>query len=166
MYQPLNAGHTGTQTCVVLCSIPGGMWLESGYTALPYFGGPIRLPEYRRVQLQGSGAHVIAAAVENGGKTPVARKFMKAGITVNVDEAFFDQWCKDHFDSNLVKNSLIRKAKNFSDAMAQATDETERKTGWEALDQAPPVSEADANFGNGFDGPNRTAIGKATSQGR
>jgi hypothetical protein len=146
--QPLNAGDTGVKTCVVCCKIPSGLIIEAGYTVQG--GQLIRLPSYKRVRLQGPNAHTLAAAAA-AGAIPVSRPYFTAGITVNVDEAFFDKWVADHREGNIVKNRQIWKCKSLAEAQGQVTDDTQRKIGLEPrtpLTQS--AAERDKAFGSGF----------------
>ncbi len=68
-------------------------------------------------------------------QVPVSPARLRAGITANVDEAFFDKWVHDHKFTNIVKNRLIWKAKTLAEAQAQAVDDLDRTTGMEARSQ-------------------------------
>ena len=142
---PLNQNDTGVKTCIVLCKSPNGLILEGGYTFVN--STVVRTPSYKRVVLAGANQAARQLAAENPGMMLVSRPHMRAGITINVDEAFFDKWVADHADSNIVRNKMIWKAKSLDEAQGMATDDTERKTGWEAR---PQVSAEKVEFGRGF----------------
>lgn len=129
----LNAGATGTKTCIVCCKLPHGLILESGYSIKN--GNVVRLPEYKRVTLAGSNLTTLQIAAENPGAPVVSSPRVRAGITVNVDEAFFDKWVKDHYDSNLVRNNLIWKCATLAEAQAKSLDDAARPMGMEARAQ-------------------------------
>jgi hypothetical protein len=116
-----------SKICVVGCKLVNGIILESGYSVVD--GNVVRLPEYKRVRLAGTNQSRLLSGVTN------APLHLTPGITENVDEDFFDKWCIDHADSNIVKNKLIWKARNKSEALAKAADETHRDTGFEPRDQ-------------------------------
>lgn len=129
----LNAGHTGSKTCVVLCKLPHGLILESGYSVKN--GNVVRTPEYKRVKLAGSNLVTLQIAAENPGAPVVSTKHVRAGITVNVDESFFDAWAKAHYDSNLIRNRLVTKCENLAEAQAKAMDDAQRPMGMEPRPQ-------------------------------
>lgn len=110
------------------CKLSNGLVLESGYSIVN--GNVARLPEYKRVRLAGANKSRLISGIT---KAPL---HFEPGITENVDEAFFDQWCKDHSDSNIVKNKLIWKMPKKSEAIAKAVDLTEQPTGFEPRDQS------------------------------
>lgn len=112
------------------CKLPNGLVLESGYKLEN--GSIVRTDKYTRVMLAGANQRV-AQLVEAGG-VPVAPRDLMPGITDNVDEGFFDQWVKDHADSNIVRNNLIWKVKNRNEAAAAAKTEVQRKIGLESFD--------------------------------
>jgi hypothetical protein len=112
-----------SKVCVVGCKLVNGIILESGYAIKD--GNVVRLPEYKRVRLQGTNQSRLVNGVTN------APLHLTPGITENVDEDFFDKWLIDHAESNIVKNGLIWKAKNKSEALAKAADETHEDTGFE-----------------------------------
>lgn len=126
-----DAKHTGT-TCVVCCKLPNGLILESGYSIEN--GNVVRLATYKRVVLAGANAAIMRLAAETQ-QVPVSPKNARAGITINVDEAFYDKWVKDHADSNIVRNKQIWKCKSLSEAQAMVMDDLERKSGWESREQ-------------------------------
>lgn len=132
MSEILNAGDSGKAVCVVLCKLTNGLIIESGYTVKN--GNLARLADYKRVVLAGANKQILAFASQSE-QVPVSPKHLRAGITVNVDEAFFDKWVKDHADSHIVRNKLIWKAKSLAEAQAMVMDDAERKTGWEAREQ-------------------------------
>jgi len=126
----LNAKHSGSATCAVLCKLSNGLILESGYSLTA--GGVSRSAEYRRVTLAGANLVTMQHAEQNPGAPIVSTPFLRAGITVNVEEAFVDKWIKDHADSNIVRNKLVIKCKNLAEAQGMADADHQRKTGWEA----------------------------------
>jgi hypothetical protein len=158
---PLNAGATGTKTCVVCCKLPHGLILESGYSFTTN-GAVVRSPEYKRVKLAGSNQSTLQLAAQNPGLTVVSRPHFRAGITINVDEAFFDKWVKDHADSNIVKNRQIWKCKSLAEAQGQARDDTERTSGVEPLAQTK--REKDSGAGTGFTPPTVSDIEPRTEE--
>jgi hypothetical protein len=158
---PLNAGATGVKTCVVCCKLPHGLILESGYSFTTN-GAVVRLPEYKRVQLAGANQSTLQIAEQNPGIALVSRPHFRAGITINVDEAFYDKWVKDHADSNIVKNRQIWKCKSLAEARGMSTDDSERKIGVEPLSQI--TREKDAGAGTGFTPPTVSDIGPRTEE--
>jgi len=100
-----NGGASGgSPTCFVLCKLPTGLVIESGYTFPKNGIGIARLPNYKRVMLAGANKRILELARQSGpNQVPTSPKNMHAGITANVDEAFFDKWVHDHKDSNIVK---------------------------------------------------------------
>jgi hypothetical protein len=109
------------------CKLPQGVIMEVGYKVTP--GGVVKGPNYKRVVLAGANQHsIITGAL----RTPSPRD-LRPGITENVDEAVFDEWAKKG-GVNLVKNMLVYKAPNRSDAEAIAKEITPEKTGMEAVD--------------------------------
>jgi len=156
---PHNAGATG-KTCVVLNKLPHGLWIEGGYSFQN--SNVIRSPEYRRVLLAGANQSSMEFAAENPGVQLVSKKYFKAGVTVNVDEAFFDKWVKDHADGNIVRNKLLIKCRNLSEAMGMAKDDEQRTTGWEPRSPVTQTAaERDKALGTGFV-PNVSQIGPRT----
>lgn len=131
-----NGGAKSGATCFVLCKLPTGLIIESGYTFEKNGIGISRLPSYKRVMLAGANKRILELARQAGpNQVPTSPKNMQAGITANVDEAFFDKWVFDHKDSNIVKNRLVWKCKTLAEAQAQAIDDLERTTGMEARSQ-------------------------------
>lgn len=131
-----NGGAKSGATCFVLCKLPTGLIIESGYTFEKNGIGISRLPSYKRVMLAGANKRILELARQAGpNQVPTSPKNMQAGITANVDEAFFDKWVHDHRDSNIIKNRLVWKCKTLADAQAQAMDDLERTAGMEARPQ-------------------------------
>jgi hypothetical protein len=63
------------------------------------------------------------------------------GLTHNVDKDFMDEWLKQNASSDLVKNKLVFIREKAEDAVAQAKDLRNNKSGMERLDPAKlPVS--------------------------
>jgi hypothetical protein len=151
---PHNAGATGTKTCVVLNKLPHGLWIEGGYSFQN--SNVVRSPEYRRVMLAGANQSSMEFAAENPGVQLVSKKYFKAGVTVNVDEAFYDKWVKDHADGNIVRNKLLIKCRNLAEAMGMAKDDEQRTTGLEPRSQVPALT--DKSLGTGFVPPNVSQI--------
>jgi hypothetical protein len=126
-------------TVTVGCKLPNGLILESGYTVDN--GNVVRTPEYKRLKLNGANQSRFTIVQSLDGKSvrelanPKAPLHLEPGITENVDEAFFDKWVEDHKHSNIVRNKLVWKAKNKSEAKARAIGETQKDIGFEARDQ-------------------------------
>lgn len=114
------------------CKLPQGLIIEMGYKTVP--GGTVQGPDYKRVRLRGPNMHHLAGAPAPANLAP--------GLTHNVDEAFFDAWVKSHADTNIVKNKLVFKAVDKSEAEARALDVTEQKTGMEPLDPKAAIGVA------------------------
>lgn len=129
----LNAKHSGSATCVVCCKLPNGLILEAGWLMVPNSVGVSKGPNYRRVTLAGANLQTIENAAANN-LIPISSGVTRAGITVNVDEAFFDAWVKSHPNSNIVKNRQIWKCKTLAEAQASVIDDMKRKNGWESRD--------------------------------
>jgi len=72
----------------IACNVPSGLVLESGDT---------------RVVLNGAKQRILLAGMEPSPKD------LLPGATGGVDEAWFDQWCSDHADSNIVTQKRIWK---------------------------------------------------------
>lgn len=115
------------KTCTVGCKLQNGLILESGYTVK--HGNVVRLAEYKRVRIHGANQSRLVNDVV------AAPQFFTAGITEGVDEDFFDKWCKDHQDSNIVRNKLIWKEASKADAQAHAIDTIQQRIGFEPLNQ-------------------------------
>jgi hypothetical protein len=130
----LNAKHSGSATCVVCCKLPNGLILESGFLTAPGTVGVSKGPQYKRVVLAGANLQTMQHAAANN-LIPVSSGITRAGITVNVEEAFFDEWVKKHPNSFIVKNRQIWKCKNLAEAQASVLDDAQRKTGWESRDR-------------------------------
>jgi hypothetical protein len=131
-----NGGATSGATCFVLCKLPTGLVIESGYTFPKNGIGIARLPNYKRVILAGANKNILELARQAGpNQVPTSPARMRAGITANVDEAFFDKWVHDHKFSNIVRNKLVWKCKTLAEAQAQAVDDLDRTTGMEARPQ-------------------------------
>lgn len=130
----LNAKHSGSATCVVCCKLPTGLILESGWVMSPHSVGISKGLNYKRVVLAGANQQTVQHAAANH-LIPVSSGVSRAGITINVDEAFFDAWVKSHPNSNIVKNRQIWKCKTLAEAQASVLDDAERKTGWESRDR-------------------------------
>ena len=128
--------------CTVGCKLPNGIILESGYVVEN--GNVVRSPDYKRIVLAGANQEHLRTSREDRILLPARLRF-KPGITENVDEDVFDAWIAAHPDSNIVKNKLIWKAKNRTEALAIAAAD-ERKIGLEPLDQTklPQVKAFDA----------------------
>jgi hypothetical protein len=127
----INAKHSGSATCAVCCKLPNGLILEAGWIMTPNSVGVSKGPNYKRVVLAGSNAATIQNAKANN-LIPVSSGVTRAGITINVDEAFFDAWVKAHPNSNIVKNRQIWKAKNLAEAQTMVELDAARKNGWES----------------------------------
>lgn len=108
------------------CKLPQGLIIEMGYTPVP--GGTVRGNDYKAVRLRGANMYHGA-----GGTAPAN---LKAGLTHNVDEAFFDAWVASHADLNIVKNKLVFKASSKAEGEAKALDTAQQKTGMEPLDSS------------------------------
>jgi hypothetical protein len=155
----LNGGTTTGATCFVLCKLPTGLIIESGYTFAKNGIGISRLPNYKRVILAGANKRILELARQAGpNQVPTSPKNFQAGITANVDEAFFDKWVHDHKFSNIVKNRLVWKCKTLAEAQAQAIDDLDRTTGMEARPQVQKEGkfelrpfDANDNSGSGQD---------------
>lgn len=133
-------------TVTVGCKLVNGLILESGYTVVN--GNVARLENYKRLRLHGANQGRI---ISEQTKAPL---HFEPGITENVDEAFFDKWCKDHKDSNIVRNKLIWKVTNRAEAKARAVDETKKDTGFEPRDQGKlggKLKKFDPNSDIGFE---------------
>lgn len=60
------------------------------------------------------------------------------GITHNVDKDHFDQWCKLHAASPMVKDKFIFAHEKAENVEAKAEDNAEHKNGFEGLDPKSP----------------------------
>lgn len=144
MSEVSNAGTTGTKTCVVWCKLPNGLIIEAGWDIIN--GNLIKTPgKYKRQFLAGANQAVMNFAEESG-QVPIAPKNHKGGITVNVDEAFFDAWVSAHKDTNIVLNRMIGKCKSIGEARALVQDDSQRRTGWEPRPQITVESSAKTKF--------------------
>jgi hypothetical protein len=116
--------------------------LETGYKFEN--GNIVRTESYKRIVLAGANQEHQRAAKSESILLP-ARLNFRPGITEGVDEDVYDAWVAAHKDSNIVKNKLIWKAKNKTEALAIAQAD-ERKIGFEPLDRKklPQVKAFDA----------------------
>lgn len=150
-------------TVTIGCRLASGLILESGYTIAN--GAVARLRTYTRVMLAGANQSTLQLAAQNPGQTLVSGKHMRAGITENVDEAFFDKWVEDHRESHIVKNGLIFKMKNRREAEARGKDEEQKKTGFEPLNIVDgKVEERKGSGFGGFTAPNASPLTVRTEE--
>lgn len=120
-------------TVTIGCKLPNGLVLESGYTV--EHGNVVRTAGYKRLKLNGANQNrfqIVNNVREMS--NPKAPLHFEPGITENVDEAFFDKWVIDHRDSNIVRNKLVWKVKNRTEAKARAIGETQNDFGMEPRD--------------------------------
>lgn len=66
------------------------------------------------------------------------------GLT-EVDKGFFEAWCEANKDSALLKADLIFAQEKPQSAVAQAKDQEDVKSGFEALDMSKPVPGVQVN---------------------
>lgn len=62
------------------------------------------------------------------------------GLTEGVDKEFFDAWCAANADSALLSGELVFAQDKAGAAAAQAKEQEDVKSGFEALDMAKPAA--------------------------
>jgi hypothetical protein len=107
------------ETVAVGCKLPNGIKLEIGLQKAVVGSAPAKGEHYQTFTLKGWNSNGGPINLQN----PAPNKLKpQAFINFNVPKDFWEQWCKEHPKSWLLRNEVLFAAKSHADAATRKND--------------------------------------------